>query len=51
MGRPGSWRSFAGALPPGPEDITYWSSTDTFWSLSEYPGQRYVFAIPRSGLT
>ena len=38
VGRPGSWRTLRRALPPGPEDITYWPSTDTLWSLSEHPG-------------
>ena len=32
------------ALPVGPEDITYWPSTNTLWSLSEYPGRRWVYA-------
>ncbi len=48
VGAPGSWRTLRRALPPGPEDITYWPSTDTLWSLSEHPGKRYVFAMRRS---
>ncbi|MGB7447978.1 MAG: hypothetical protein WA892_02505 [Ornithinimicrobium sp.] len=36
------------ALPPGPEDITYWPSMDQLWSLSEYPSRRFVFAMDRS---
>jgi hypothetical protein len=50
VGRPGSWHTVRRALPPGPEDITYWPSTDTLWSLSEHPGKRYVFAMQRSGI-
>jgi hypothetical protein len=47
VGRPGDFRAFPRALPVGPEDISYWPSTDLLWSLSEYPGRRYVFAVPR----
>jgi hypothetical protein len=47
VGEPGSFRSFPRALPVGPEDITYWPSTDRLWSLSEYPGRRFVFAMRR----
>ena len=50
VGTPGSWRTLRRALPPGPEDITYWPATDTLWSLSEHPGKRYVFAVPRSSI-
>jgi hypothetical protein len=48
VGEPGRFRSFPRALPVGPEDITYWPSTDLLWSLSEYPGRRFVFAMKRS---
>jgi hypothetical protein len=48
VGRPGNWRTVRRALPPGPEDITYWPATDTLWSLSEHPGKRYVFSMRRS---
>ncbi len=47
VGRPGAFRTISRALPVGPEDITYWPSSDLLWSLSEYPGHRYVFAIAR----
>lgn len=50
VGRPGSFTSVPRALPVGPEDITYWPSTDRFWSLSEYPGRRFVFAVARADL-
>jgi hypothetical protein len=47
VGRPGELREHRHALPVGPEDITYWPARDQLWSLSEYPGARYVFAMPR----
>ena len=48
VGRPGELREHRWQLPVGPEDITYWPERDQLWSLSEYPGARYVFAMPRS---
>ena len=48
VGEPGSFRGFPRALPVGPEDISYWPSTDLLWSLTEYPGRRYVFAMKRA---
>ena len=48
VGRPGDLRERRWQLPVGPEDITYWPERDQLWSLSEYPGARYVFAMPRS---
>ncbi len=50
VGTPGRLRRHPGALPVGPEDITYWPSTDRLWSLSEYPGHRFVFSVARAGL-
>lgn len=50
VGTPGAFRTVRQALPVGPEDITYWPSTDQLWSQTEYPGRRYVFAIDRSRL-
>lgn len=47
VGEPGSFRSFPQVLPVGPEDISYWPSTDLLWSLTEYPGHRFVFAMKR----
>ncbi len=48
VGRPGRLREHRKQLPIGPEDITYWPSRDELWSLSEYPHERYVYAIPRA---
>ncbi len=47
-GHPGDLRRHRGVLPPGPEDITYWPSRNQLWSLSEYPGRRFLFAMDRS---
>lgn len=47
VGEPGNWRRHRFTLPIGPEDITYWPSTGQLWSLSEYPGRRFVFAMDR----
>jgi hypothetical protein len=48
VGEPGRFRGYPRALPVGPEDISYWPSTDLLWSQSEYPGRRYVFALRRA---
>lgn len=47
VGEPGAFRTYRRALPVGPEDLCYWAD-DLLWSLSEYPGRRYVFAMKRS---
>ena len=49
-GKPGRFRANSRALPPGPEDLSYWPSTDRLWSVSEWPGRRYVFAVPRANV-
>jgi hypothetical protein len=48
VGRPGSFRRHRWAAPMGPEDLSYWPSTDLLWSVSEHPGRRWVFAMRRS---
>ena len=48
VGRPGALREHKWQLPVGPEDIAYWPARDQLWSVSEYPGARYVFAMPRA---
>jgi hypothetical protein len=47
VGEPGSFRTYRQAMPVGPEDLCYWED-DLLWSLSEYPGRRFVFAMKRS---
>jgi hypothetical protein len=36
------------ALPPGPEDLSYWQSRDQLWTLAEHPGNRSVLAVKAS---
>ncbi|MCW2758008.1 MAG: hypothetical protein JWO46_1754 [Nocardioidaceae bacterium] len=50
VGKPDDLRPRRWALPPGPEDISYWPQTDQFWSLCEYPRRRFVFAMDRARL-
>ncbi|MGH3359557.1 MAG: hypothetical protein ACRDO7_12200, partial [Nocardioidaceae bacterium] len=47
-GVPGDLEEHRRYLPMGPEDIAYWPSADRLWSVSEWPGRRWVFSIPRS---
>ncbi len=48
VGTPGAFRRWPRAIPVGPEDISYWPSQDLLWSLTEYPGRRFVFCLRRS---
>ena len=48
VGEPGTFRTYRQALPVGPEDLCYWADDDLLWSLSEYPGRRFVFCVRRS---
>ncbi len=34
-----------GVLPTGPEDVTWWPHTTRLWTLTEWPGRRWVFPI------
>ena len=47
-GRPGSLRARRLAVPMGPEDMTYWPSTDRVWSLTEHPRRRWFFSMRRA---
>lgn len=49
VGQPGAFRTYRQAVPVGPEDLCYFDD-DLLWSLSEYPGHRYVFSMRRSTL-
>ena len=51
VGTPGHFRRYRWALPMGPEDISFWPSTNLLWSVSEHPGRRWVFAVRRSRVT
>ncbi len=47
----GSWgklRPKRLAMPMGPEDLTYWPSTDRLWSLTEHPRRRWIVSMKRS---
>ncbi len=35
-------------FPPGAEDVSYDPTRGALWSLSEYPGRRYVYAVDAS---
>lgn len=45
VGRPDAFAWRRGVLPTGPEDITYWPQRHQLWSLTEWPGRRWVYAI------
>jgi hypothetical protein len=48
VGRPGQFTEHRWALPMGPEDVSYWPSTDELWSATEWPLRRWVFSMRRS---
>lgn len=45
IGRPGALTRRRGVLPTGPEDITWWPQRGQLWSLTEWPGRRWVYGI------
>lgn len=45
VGRPDDFTRHRGVLPTGPEDITYWPQRRQLWSVTEWPGSRWVYAI------
>lgn len=45
VGRPGDYVCHAGVLPTGPEDVAYWPQRGQLWTVSEWPRQRWVYAI------
>lgn len=45
VGVPDAFVRRRGVLPTGPEDITYWPQRRQFWTLTEWPGRRWVYAI------
>jgi hypothetical protein len=48
VGVPGTFTRHKWATPMGPEDISYWPSTDLLWSVSEHPHRRWIFSMRRS---
>lgn len=47
-GEPGSMKVHRWALPMGPEDMSYWPSTDRIWSVTEHPRRRWIVAMDRA---
>lgn len=45
VGTPGNYLRHRGVLPTGPEDITYWPQRGQVWSVTEFPGHRWVYGI------
>jgi hypothetical protein len=45
IGTPDAMVRHEGALAPGPEDLALLERTNQLWSVSEYPGKRWVFAL------
>lgn len=46
-GEPGSMRVHRWALPMGPEDLSWWPSTDRLWSVTEHPRRRWIVSMDR----
>jgi hypothetical protein len=44
-GPPGRLTKHAGVLPVGPEALTSWPERGELWTLTEYPGLRFVVAV------
>lgn len=44
-GAPDALAKQAGVLPVGPEALTAWPERDELWTLTEYPGIRFVVAL------
>ena len=45
VGRPGAYTRHRGVLPTGPEDVTYWPQRGQVWTLTEWPGRRWIFGL------
>jgi hypothetical protein len=45
VGKPGAMIRHAGVLPPGPEDLAIWPERNQLWSVTEFPGKRWIFAM------
>lgn len=45
VGAPGAFRRHRGVLPTGCEDITAWPDRRRLWSVTEWPGMRWVYAV------
>jgi hypothetical protein len=47
-GAPGAWVRHRRVLPTGPEDLDWSRPAEELWSVSEWPGRRWVFPIATS---
>jgi hypothetical protein len=45
VGAPGAMVRHEHALPPGPEDLALWPERRQLWSVTEFPGKRWVYAV------
>ncbi|MBW9205252.1 hypothetical protein KV097_04790 [Mumia sp. zg.B17] len=45
VGRPGAFRRHKKVLPTGCEDIAAWPQQRRLWSVTEWPGMRWVYAV------
>ena len=45
VGKPGAMVRHEHVLPPGPEDLAYWPERRQLWSVTEFPGKRWVYAV------
>jgi len=49
VGMTGSVRHHPGVLPTGPEDVTYYAPDEVLWTLTEWPGRRWVYPVDVRG--
>jgi hypothetical protein len=45
VGTPEGMTRHEHALPPGPEDLALWPARRQLWSVTEFPGKRWVYAV------
>ncbi|MCU1407164.1 MAG: hypothetical protein JWQ43_3467 [Glaciihabitans sp.] len=45
VGVPGKMTRHEGVLPIGPEDIAAWPGRNQLWSVTEFPGKRWIYAV------
>jgi hypothetical protein len=45
VGTPGRMTRHSSVLPPGPEDNAVWAERNQVWSVTEFPGKRWIYAI------
>lgn len=48
VGSPEGLVPYSFALPMGPEDLSWWPSSDTIWSVTEHPRRRWIVAVTRA---